>query len=38
MQNDLKITMVEQETESYSFEEMTPKEETLLREMECANP
>ena len=31
VQNDLIITMVEQETESYSFDEVTPQEEALLR-------
>ncbi|MBA9026078.1 ribosomal protection-like ABC-F family protein [Peribacillus huizhouensis] len=30
LQNDLKTIMVEQETESHSFEEITPKEVTLL--------
>ena len=31
VQNDLTITMVEQETESYSFNEVTSQEEELLR-------
>lgn len=31
LQNDLIITMVEQETESYSFDEVTPQEEALLK-------
>ncbi|NMF01243.1 ribosomal protection-like ABC-F family protein [Aneurinibacillus aneurinilyticus] len=31
LQNDLIITMVEQETESYSFDEVTSQEEALLR-------
>ena len=31
VQNDLIITMVEQETDFYSFDEVTPQEEALLR-------
>lgn len=31
LQNDLIITMVEQETESHSFDEVTPQEEVLLK-------
>ncbi|WP_040203488.1 ribosomal protection-like ABC-F family protein [Neobacillus jeddahensis] len=31
LQDDLKITLVEQETESYSFDEVTPQEVTMLK-------
>ena len=38
IQNDLITIMVEQETESHSFDEVTSKRSDIIKEMACSNP